>query len=763
MLNRPRFRPHFHVEVLPGQGVLLLSGSRQALLRGRLYELVAPWLDGRTAEDVCSRLRGTASPAAVYYALAQLERKDYLCEEEASLPPGEAALWSSQHVAPAAAARRLAERPVVVRAFGVEAGPFVDLLQSVHVRVAAEGPPDVVLTDSYLRAELQSCNAEALAAGRPWLLIKPTGRQVWIGPLFRPGQAGCWECLAQRLRANSPVETYLRESNGHAAAVVSDRACTPATLQVAGGLAANAVASWVVRGELPELDGRLQTLDVPSWRLQSHVLVRLPFCPACGRRAEGGARPFRPPALKSRKKTFTSDGGHRVVPPGDTLARYGYHVSPITGAVPVLERASPLTPGAPQPGTDAAGGEGGDGVLHVYVAGNNIARRSPNLAHLRADLRTVNAGKGTTDVQARASALCEGLERYSGVFRGDEPRRRARRRELGGSAVPPNDCLLFSDRQYRERDARNDAGSRFGFIPAPFDPEADLEWSPVWSLTRRELCYVPTAFCYYDYPQPGGQTYCVACSNGNAAGNTLEEAVLQGFLELVERDGVALWWYTRVRRPGVDLDSFGEPYLGRLRTFLHEHGRDFWAVDLTADLGVPVFASVCRRADGLPEQIVLGFGAHLDPRVALLRAVTEMNQMLSSPLLGQQGKELGDPAADPETAHWLATATAANQPYLLPADGPPRTAGTFPRAWSDDVREDVRACQARVERAGMEMLVLDQTRPEVGLPVAKVIVPGLRHFWPRFAPGRLFDVPARLGWIPRPLAEEELNPVPMFL
>jgi hypothetical protein len=45
----------------------------------------------------------------------------------------------------------------------------------------------------------------------------------------------------------------------------------------------------------------------------------------------------------------------------------------------------------------------------------------------------------------------------------------------------------------------------------------------------------------------------------------------------------------------------------------------------------------------------------------------------------------------------------------------------------------------------------------------KVIVPGLRHFWARFAPGRLYDVPVRLGWLPQPLAEEQLNPIPMFL
>jgi ribosomal protein S12 methylthiotransferase accessory factor len=79
------------------------------------------------------------------------------------------------------------------------------------------------------------------------------------------------------------------------------------------------------------------------------------------------------------------------------------------------------------------------------------------------------------------------------------------------------------------------------------------------------------------------------------------------------------------------------------------------------------------------------------------------------------------------------------------------------------VADDVRACQTLVERAGMEMLVLDQTRPEVGLPVAKVIVPGLRHFWARLAPGRLYDVPVQLGWLARPLAEHELNPIPMFL
>jgi ribosomal protein S12 methylthiotransferase accessory factor len=63
----------------------------------------------------------------------------------------------------------------------------------------------------------------------------------------------------------------------------------------------------------------------------------------------------------------------------------------------------------------------------------------------------------------------------------------------------------------------------------------------------------------------------------------------------------------------------------------------------------------------------------------------------------------------------------------------------------------------------MTFLVHDLTRPEVGLDVVKVAVPGLRHFWRRLGPGRLYDVPVELGWIDRPRSETELNPVPLFV
>jgi len=110
------------------------------------------------------------------------------------------------------------------------------------------------------------------------------------------------------------------------------------------------------------------------------------------------------------------------------------------------------------------------------------------------------------------------------------------------------------------------------------------------------------------------------------------------------------------------------------------------------------------------------------------------------------------------------TATVAEHPYLAPdPTAPPRSAASFPRQWSDDLLEDIRTCQSTLERQGLELLVLDQTRPDIELPVVKVFVPGLRHFWPRFGPGRLYEVPARLGWLDRPPVEENLNPVPLFV
>ena len=171
-----------------------------------------------------------------------------------------------------------------------------------------------------------------------------------------------------------------------------------------------------------------------------------------------------------------------------------------------------------------------------------------------------------------------------------------------------------------------------------------------------------------------------------------------------------------------------------------------------------MFVALSRRTAGPHEHIMFGFGAHLDPRTALRRAVTELNQMM--PAILSQGHGFDDPDA----ARWLEYATVANQPYLRPAAGQRmRTLADFPFVHRMDVRDDVMALERVLAAAGTELLVLDQSRPDVGLPVVKVLAPGLRPFWARYAPGRLFDVPVRLGRLAEPTPYERLNPFPMFL
>jgi oxazoline/thiazoline synthase len=97
-------------------------------------------------------------------------------------------------------------------------------------------------------------------------------------------------------------------------------------------------------------------------------------------------------------------------------------------------------------------------------------------------------------------------------------------------------------------------------------------------------------------------------------------------------------------------------------------------------------------------------------------------------------------------------------PFLTPTHKlavDPETRSAFGRL---DTRQQVTRCVRTAKRKGLDFLVLDQTRPDIGVPVVRVIVPGLRHFYRRFAPGRLYDVPVKLGLRDRPLAEDELNP-----
>ena len=759
--------PRFRVQVLAGEGVLVVSEMARTLFRGELYERLVPMLDGRyDRQALAAELGRSFGPAKVYYALARLTKAGAVMTALSGVPPARLAFWRELGVEADVAESRLATTAVEIIDLTGETATVDGYVSSAELVLAAlnrtgiQSSPEttngaidlrLVLVADYLQRDLEEVNAAALRSRSPWLLVKPLGRELWVGPLFRPGVTGCWECLAQRLKGNRDVAGYLVASGAWSAPVSVATMHLPATRALAADLAVwtllKAIATDTTTTDREATDSEqpdgstLQTLDTVTGKLERHAVLRRPQCPACG---DPAPRPSGPVVLGPSPVREATDGGYRSGPAEEVVARYERHVSRITGAVPILARL---------PAGDAD-------LLRVYIAGQNLAMPVRDLNRLRYSLRSASAGKGISDAQAKASALAEALERYSGRRRGTEVTVRGSYRSLGADALHPNACQLYSEAQYAAAADWNARGSLFATVPARFDEDAEVDWTPVWSLTSQSARLLPTGYCYFDEPDALGAAFYQGDSNGCAAGATLTEAVLQGFLELVERDAVALWWYHRLVRPGVDLDSFDEPYLRRLPEQYARLDRDVWALDLTHDLGIPTFVAVSRRPGRDPEQVLFGFGAHLDARLALLRAVTELNQMVSRGPVVDALEPFDQVESD-----WLRTAAVADLAYLRPDPAAARRqrADFGVQSPPDDLLESVDHCRQLVEARGMEMLVLDHSRPDIGLPVAKVFVPGLRHFWARFAPGRLYDVPVQLGWLSEPTPESALNPVPMFL
>lgn len=190
--------------------------------------------------------------------------------------------------------------------------------------------------------------------------------------------------------------------------------------------------------------------------------------------------------------------------------------------------------------------------------------------------------------------------------------------------------------------------------------------------------------------------------------------------------------------------------------------RELWVIDITSDLGIPVFVALSRDPAGARENIVFAPGAHFDPCIALLRALTEMNQMLTGIQPGQNGEEYA--FDDPHSVDWWKTATIENQPYIVPIENAPMSRREdYDVPQTTDLLEDIDIARSLVESRGMEFIIHNQTRPDINMPVAKVIIPGMRHFWARYAPGRLFDIPVKLGRLQKATEESELNPLPLFI
>lgn len=737
--TRLRLAPHLALATLADGSSFLLEAGRAFRVKEPLQAALLAHADGkRTGGDILLELESRFSGAEVLYGLRRLHERGILVADAAELSPALAAFWAPEGVE-RGGIERLQRARVTVEAFAVKdaAGKHGMLAHAIEqlrrtlrgagIEVAPERTPGALVilpSEDYLEPSFLECLRAVRARGEAALPVRLVGSSAWLGPLLPPSDGPCPTCLAHCLERNQPISLFLsRQGQAHVRAPIG---YTDTSIAAAGAFVAQRLADVFVKDTLSSLAGKLHTLDLRTWSAGEHAVTRRPQCPECGEPSWIAQQMTRPVQLVELSLEHGDDGGYRTISPEQTYQRYRALVSPLTGVLTSLgelsERSHPLLP------VYAAG----------YFVSPHTAASDPSETFDRASL-----GKGRSHAQSRASALCEGLERYAAVWQGDEAFIRKSFAELGPDAIDPRLLQNFSDEQYR---TRGDDRDRRRMVPLPFDPEQVIHWSPAWSLTHGARRWLPTNYCFTHAPVPDDERVAHYNPNGHAAGNCLEEAILQGFLELVERDASAIWWYNRLRRPRVDLESFESDYFRQVAELDRSRGLDMHVLDITHDLGIPVMVAV--GIEPHTGRYFMGFGCHLDAELAIQRSLTELHQVYDPTGKRDCPFRRSDFADD---AFW----------HPLPGAGTPKSA--FAPHLERSLKRSVESCVERAARAGMETIVVDYTRPDIGLATVKVVVPGLRHFWPRLGPGRLYDVPCQLGWLDRPVPESELNPVPLLM
>lgn len=662
-----------------GPNTLLIVGEEGAsLLEGRIFPVIAGLVTSvSNFDELRSRLREISSSAETEEALEKLVALGVFVSGAVSGIPVVDAFWD-------AADSRLPNDPSLsfrsLLAWG-DAG-ILRALEANGVAVRPGASKTLLVTDDYLHPKVQS----AIIDVSTYLLAKPVGHTLWIGPVFEEG-ALCFDCLRYWMQANRWAQYVAEKTEGKFIGQPALSAL-PSTIALGASLASTAATTWVAKGRSPELQGTIISIDTRSAQWQYHRFLPAPSCNCA-------ARVNHTPALSSL-------------------------VSPICGLLSRLTVSN-----SPQAG--------------YYCARAQLTPPLPIEDARLPVLPFAVSGRGQTYAVAEASCIGEAIERYSTIFQGSEPRITRRQSDLGEKAVDPVTLFLFSELQYLERERWNQVHHENAQIPSSYDPDNAIEWTRVEPLSEISFEYVPSAYCYLWYSCPGPDIYCPD-SMGCAAGSNYESAILSALLELIERDAVSIWWDNRLSRPVWNPKAWNNRQLIACRDALRKSGRDLNLLDITTDLGVPVCVAVSPRFDGSEPYFASAAGINFSE--AASRATSELVYLIWS-----------GSAIDGQYLQWIRSANVAALPYLnghssAELEGIGKGDGD-PLTW----------CIERLSGVGLQCGFVDLTRSEVGIPVVRAIVPGLRHPWGRHAPGRLFDVPEKLGWLPTRHREDELNPI----
>lgn len=371
-------------------------------------------------------------------------------------------------------------------------------------------------------------------------------------------------------------------------------------------------------------------------------------------------------------------GTHRAVAPDQTIAR----VRPLMGAFGITRIAN-LT------GLDRTG------IPVVMVCRPNA--RSSAVFH----------GKGIDVAAAKASGIMEAIETWHAEYV-SLPVRFGSTTDLAASLK-----LADVDRLPRLPESR-------------FDSNLPMLWVEGHDLIGGHRMWVPfeTVHANSAIPGPPGSGCFSASTNGLASGNHHLEAVSHALCEVIERDATSLWHRMHPAlqdRTRLDLATVDDPDCRDVIERLGAAEIEIAVWETTSDVGVPAFQSLLVDRTGEIDHIGSGAGCHPTREVALLRALTEGAQVRTTYVVGSREDILHADYLPATLEVRGRRARAIMQSVASMRDF--ATVGRFEFETFDDEVAWLLRCLRNV---GIEQAIaVDLSRPEYGIPVVRLVVPGL--------------------------------------
>ncbi|MDA2804669.1 YcaO-like family protein [Nocardiopsis suaedae] len=411
-----------------------------------------------------------------------------------------------------------------------------------------------------------------------------------------------------------------------------------------------------------------------------------------------------------------------------------------------------------------------DGEPRFELHAASLGDPSKALRNLRgwshgADMGNMNGvGGALTAERARAVAIAESLERYSTCAWDEDALVVASEKELerqGEEFASPSRWPRCSEREA----ARPECGV------VPYDPALPIRWVRGWSLTRRCEVLVPAAAVYMHMPERSrSERFMKSVTTGAAVHSDPRSAVLNGLLEVVERDAIALVWLQRLSLPELSVDP---ARLDPAARAYHDRGSSTGLTvrlfDATTDFGIPVVYGVqLSDSDPVLGQIVCAT-CDMDPRNALAK----LHRELAALRVALRGFAAENPVERPDPGKVSVVGSALYNAapsrrgafgFLLESGRGTRPLEALPRPAPED--DPLAAAVDRVAAAGAEALAVDITTDEarqVGMHAVKVVVPeavplSFVHAERYLATERLYTAPTAMGFAAG--GEDSLNPDP---